>query len=29
LALGETSSTAYAGDKGKDVADKLAKVRNT
>lgn len=29
LALGETSSTAYAGNKGKDVADKLAKVRNT
>lgn len=29
LALGETSSTAYAGDKGKDVADKLAKVRST
>ena len=29
LALGETSSTAYAGDKGKDVADKLAKIRNT
>lgn len=29
LALGETSSTAYAGDKGKDVANKLAKVRNT
>ena len=29
LTLGETSSTAYAGDKGKDVADKLAKVRNT
>ena len=29
LALGETSSTAYAGDKGKDIADKLAKVRNT
>lgn len=29
LTLGETSSTAYAGDKGKDVADKLAKIRNT
>lgn len=29
LALGETSGTAYAGDKGKDLADKLAKVRNT
>ena len=29
LALGETSTTAYAGDKGKDISDKLAKVRNT
>lgn len=29
LALGETSTTAYAGDKGKDVSDKLAKVRST
>lgn len=29
LALGETSSTAYAGDKGKDTATKLANVRNT
>lgn len=29
LTLGETSSTAYAGDKGKDISDKLAKVRNT
>ena len=29
LALGETSTTAYAGDKGKDISDKLAKVRST
>lgn len=29
LTLGETSTTAYAGDKGKDISDKLAKVRNT
>ncbi len=29
LALGETSSTAYAGDKGKDTTDKVAKIRNT
>lgn len=29
LALGETSSTAYAGDKGKALADKLAKVPST
>lgn len=29
LALGETSSTAYPGDKGKALADKLAKVPST
>lgn len=29
LTLGETSTTAYAGDKGKDISDKLAKVRST
>lgn len=29
LALGETSTTAYAGDKGKDISDKLDKVRST
>lgn len=29
LALGETSSTAYAGDKGKDTTDKMNKIRGT
>lgn len=28
LALGETSSTAYAGNKGKEVADKVTKIEN-
>ena len=28
LALGETSSTAYAGDKGKALADKLSGIEN-